>query len=132
MEQHQPPRDREFTAATLAALAIIASLSSGAAAADFPNLIGTWAIANKGRPPPYQIADNASMTVKIVKQDGESFSGTIVGLKGKTERLTGAFRRDRATFVYSSDKTAGIGQIDGNQMKICRTDAGCAILTRSK
>jgi hypothetical protein len=132
MESHCRLPNRKRTVAALPALAMIAALSSSVAAADFPNLIGTWAIANKGHPPPYQVADNASMTVKIVKQDGESFSGTIVGLKGKTERLTGAFRRDRATFVYSSDKTAGIGQIDGNQMKICRTDAGCAVLTRSK
>ena len=61
-----------------------------------------------------------------------TFSGTIVGPKGKSERITGAFRRDGKMFVYSSEKTAGVGQVQGNEMQICRTDAGCAVLTRRK
>jgi hypothetical protein len=114
-------------------IALIALASTSAVAADFPNVIGTWMIANKGKPAtPYQTAEMASLSVKIVKQDGESFSGTVIGLKGKTERIVGAFRRDGATFVYSSEKTAGTGRVQGNEMEICRTDAGCAVLVRSK
>ena len=96
-------------------------------------MIGTWMIAHKGRPvTSYQAAELASLSVKIAQQDGESFSGTIIGLKGKTERIVGAFRRDGSTFVYSSEKTAGTGRVQGNEMEICRTDAGCAVLVRSK
>src|SRR5262249_34895495 len=74
----------------------------------------------------------ASLSVKIARQDGESFSGTIIGLKGKTERIVGAFRRDGSTFVYSSEKTAGTGRVQGNEMEICRTDAGCPVIIPSK
>jgi hypothetical protein len=126
-------RTLERTAAGFASIAIVALLSSSGIAADFPNVIGTWMIANKGRPATsYQTAELASLSVKIARQDGESFSGTIIGLKGKTERIAGAFRRDGSTFVYSSEKTAGTGRVQGNEMEICRTDAGCAVLVRSK
>ena len=126
-------RSRERTAAGFTSIAIVALLSSSGTAADFPNVIGTWMIANKGRPvTSYQAAELASLSVKIARQDGESFSGTIIGLKGKTERIVGAFRRDGSTFVYSSEKTAGTGRVQGNEMEICRTDAGCAVLVRSK
>jgi hypothetical protein len=126
-------RSLERTAAGFASIAIVALLSSSGIAADFPNVIGTWMIAHKGRPvTSYQAAELASLSVKIAQQDGESFSGTIIGLKGKTERIVGAFRRDGSTFVYSSEKTAGTGRVQGNEMEICRTDAGCAVLVRSK
>ena len=122
MGHNRYARSLERTAAGFASIAIVALLSSSGTAADFPNVIGTWMIANKGRPvTSYQAAELA-----------ESFSGTIMGLKGKTERIVGAFRRDRSTFVYSSEKTAGTGRVQGNEMEICRTDAGCAVLVRSK
>ena len=126
-------RSLERTAAGFASIAIMALVSTSGVAADFPNVIGTWMIANKGRPvTSYQAAELGSLSVKIAQQDGESFSGTIIGLKGKTERIVGAFRRDGSTFVYSSEKTAGTGRVQGNEMGICRTDAGCAVLVRSK
>jgi hypothetical protein len=125
---------RKRTATIFVAAAIITLISLIANAADFPNVIGTWMISNKGRSvtTPYQQAQDASSVVKIVRQDGESFSGTVVDLKGKTERIVGAFRRDGRTFIYSSAKTAGMGKVQGNEMEICRTDAGCALLIRSK
>jgi hypothetical protein len=117
-------------------VAAIVILASPALAAEPPNVIGTWSIVDKkpvaGTHSPGYLAELASLTVKIVRQDRDSFSGTIVGPKGKPERITGAFRRDGKTFIYSSEKTAGAGQVQGNQMQICRTDAGCAVLTRSK
>jgi hypothetical protein len=36
------------------------------------------------------------------------------------------------TVIYSSAKTAGTGRVQGNEMETCRTDAPCAVLTRSK
>jgi hypothetical protein len=120
-------------AALFWAVAIATQLSIKALAANVPNVIGTWVISTKGRPATSeQSADFASLTVKVLRQDGESFSGTIIGLKGKSERIVGAFRRDGMTFIYSSEKTAGIGQVQGSEMQICRTDAGCAVLIRSK
>jgi len=96
-------------------------------------VIGTWVVSTKKHPATSgQSAELASLTVKVLRQDGESFSGTIIGLKGKSERIVGAFRRDGVTFIYSSEKTAGIGQVQGSEMQICRTDAGCAVLIRSK
>jgi hypothetical protein len=117
------------------AVAIVAILSTNAIAADAPNVVGTWAILNKGRSAISasggdQSAQIASLAVKILRQDGQSFSGTIVGSKGKVERIVGSFRRDSITFIYSSEKTAGTGKVQGNEMEICRTDAGCALLTR--
>lgn len=125
---------RKRAATIFVAAAIITLISPIANAADFPNVIGTWMISNKGRSvtTPYQQAQDASSVVKIVRQDGELFSGTVVDLKGKTERIVGAFRRDGRTFIYSSAKTAGMGKVQGNEMEICRTDAGCALLIRSK
>ena len=120
-------------AALVAAVAIVTSLSTNAIAANVPNVIGTWVVSTKKHPATSgQSAELASLTVKVLRQDGESFSGTVVDLKGKTERIVGAFRRDGRTFIYSSAKTAGMGKVQGNEMEICRTYAGCALLIRSK
>jgi hypothetical protein len=121
----------------IALVALLTLVSIGASAADVPNVIGTWSIANKRAPAaaegsPALSAELASLSIKIIRQEGDSFSGTIVGPKRQTERITGSFRRDGRTFVYSSEKTAGVGKVRGNEMEICRTDAGCALLTRSK
>jgi hypothetical protein len=130
---HHRPQHRKRAAVVSAAVAITTLISTNANAADFPNVIGTWKISNKGHSvTPYRQAQDASSVVKIIRQDGESFSGTVINLKGKTERIVGAFRRDGRTFVYSSAKTAGMGKVQGNEMEMCRTDAGCALLTRSK
>jgi hypothetical protein len=120
-----------------ASTAVFALVSLAANAAEVPNVVGTWSIANKraaaaGESNPAQSAELASLSIKIIRQDGDSFTGTLVGPKRKTERITGSFRRDGRTFVYSSEKTAGVGKVRGNDMEICRTDAGCALLTRSK
>jgi hypothetical protein len=124
--------------AGLGAFVAIAAISSTSGiAADFPNVVGTWAILDKGRSTPSQTVgvqsgQIATLAVKILRQEGQSFGGTIVGPKGKVERIAGSFRRDGVTFIYSSDKTAGTGKVQGDEMELCRTDAGCALLTRSK
>ena len=121
----------------IASAALLTLVSIEASAADVPNVIGTWSIANKRAPAaaaaegnPALSGELASLSIKIIRQEGDSFSGTIVGPKRQTERITGSFRRDGRTFVYSSEKTAGVGKVRGNDMQICRTDAGCAMLTR--
>jgi hypothetical protein len=136
MEPNRRAQQRK-RGARAAAVAIVTILSTNAIAADVPNVIGTWAISDKGRSATsensgVQPAQIASLAVKILRQDGQSFSGTVVGPKGKSERIIGSFRRDSMTFIYSSEKTAGTGKVQGNEMEICRTDAGCALLIRSK
>jgi|SRR5262245_18005776 len=124
---------RQSSANALAAIALVALLPTSANAADFPNVIGAWKVPDRERATTaYQQAQDAALTVKIVRQDGESFSGTVVSLKGKAERIVGAFRRDARTFIYSSPRTAGMGKVQGNKMEICRTDAPCTLLIRSK
>jgi hypothetical protein len=115
------------------AFAIAILLSTGATGAEFPNVVGTWKVPIKGQATtPYQADQVAASMIKILRQDRDSFSGTVVGLKGKTERIVGSFRRDGKTFVYTSEKTAGVGKVQGNEMEICRTDVPCAVLTRSR
>src|SRR5882757_6689797 len=123
MNEDRAVSNRERAAPWLAATALVALASTCVSAADFPNVIGTWSVSTRRHAETSgQAAEIASLSVKILRQDGDSFSGTVIGLKGKNERIVGAFRRDRRTFVYTSDKTAGVGQIQGNEMQICRTD----------
>jgi hypothetical protein len=107
-----------------------------AMAADAPDVIGTWKISHRRHPATsesqQQSAELASLTITISRQASDSFSGTVVGPKRKSEQIIGSFRRDGKTFVYSSAKTAGVGQVQGDEMQICRTDTGCAVLTRSR
>ena len=133
MDPDHKGENRISTATVLAATALIVLLSTNANGADFPNVIGAWKVPESERSvTSYQKAQDAALTVKIVRQDGESFSGTVIALNGKTERIVGAFRRDARTFIYSSQKTAGMGKVQGNKMEICRTDAPCTLLLRSK
>jgi hypothetical protein len=125
--------NRIRTANHVATITIIALLATNATAADFPNVIGAWRVPERERSATrYQQAQDAALTVNIVRQDGESFSGTVIALNGKTERIVGAFRRDARTFIYSSQRTAGMGKVQGDKMEICRTDAPCTLLVRSK
>jgi hypothetical protein len=105
-------------------------------AAGVPDVVGTWKISHRRHPATnegqQQSAELASLTITIARQTSDSFSGTVVGPKRKPEQIVGSFRRDGRTFVYSSAKTAGVGQVQGDEMQICRTDTGCAVLTRSK
>src|SRR5262245_14093132 len=133
MGPHRRWERRQTTASGLAAIAIVAMLPTNVNAADVPNVIGAWKVPDRERAATaYQQAQDAALTVKIVRQDGESFSGTVLSLKGKTERIVGAFRRDARTFIYSSQRTAGMGKVQGDKMEICRTDAPCTLLVRSK
>ena len=118
-------------------VAVLALLPIKAMGAEIPDVIGTWTISTKrhvatSQSSPEQSAELASLAIKILRQEGQSFSGTVIGPKRKSERIVGTFRRDGMTFVYSSEKTAGVGKVRGNEMEICRTDAGCALLTRSR
>jgi hypothetical protein len=117
-------------------VALCALVSVQAMAAEVPDMVGTWKISQRRHPAAsesqQQSAELASLTITISRQTSDSFSGTVVGPKRKPEQIIGSFRRDGRTFVYSSAKTAGVGQVQGDEMQICRTDTGCAVLTRTK
>ena len=117
-------------------VALCALVSAPAMAADVPDVVGTWKISNRRHAATSdnreQSVELASLTITISRQTSDSFSGTVVGPKRKPEQIVGSFRRDGKTFVYSSAKTAGVGQVVGDEMQICRTDAGCAVLVRGK
>ena len=83
--------------------------------------------ATLARPP-----DLNSLTVKILRQNGGTFSGTVVGPKRRLEQIIGYIRRDGKTLVYSGLQTAGSGKVQGGYIELCRTDAGCAVLTRTQ
>jgi hypothetical protein len=120
----------------VACIALCALVSVPAMAAEVPDVVGTWKISHRRHPASnegqQQSAELASLTITIARQTSDSFSGTVVGPKRKPEQIVGSFRRDGKTFVYSSIKTAGVGQVQGDEMQICRTDTGCAVLTRTK
>jgi hypothetical protein len=117
-------------------IALCTVVSVQAMAAEVPDVVGTWKISQRRHPAAsesqQQSAELASLTITISRQSSDSFSGTVVGPKRKPEQIVGSFRRDGRTFIYSSAKTAGVGQVQGDEMQICRTDTGCAVLTRSR
>ena len=127
-----------FNRTTLARLFICAGFlalaCAQAAGEDIPNVIGTWSVsdrsmndATRARPP-----DLNSLTVKILRQNGGTFSGTVVGPKRRLEQIIGYIHRDGKTLVYSGLQTAGSGKVQGGSIELCRTDAGCAVLTRTQ
>lgn len=120
--------------AGLASAALLAS--AAAAAADAPNLIGTWkpvelASARYGTFNPQHAMESdlvlsndprGGVTFVIDKQDGAAFSGRTEGPGGRPGTLVGAIRRDGKNFAVSTDFGAGTGIIDGNELEFCWFD----------
>lgn len=134
--QSKPQKTRGPFPRLITSIGLLALACTQVAAEDFPNLVGTWSVSDKGHPTTSGIASSApdltSMTVRILRQNGSTFSGTVIGPKRKLQQIIGYVRRDRKTFVYSSVQTAGSGKVQGELMEMCRTDAGCAVLTRTQ
>ena len=99
---------------------VFATLSIQVIAAEVPNVIGTWMIVSKKLSTDGTAARAPGRSHVAQHQDRLTgwpmFSGTIAGPKRKTERIVGHFAAT-ATFVYSSDQTAGAGQVQGNEMR---------------
>jgi hypothetical protein len=73
----------------------------------------------------------------ITAQDGPAFAGYNTGPSGKPKDLLGVFRTDRICFVMSTDGGAATGEVDGDKLEFCFTDAipvyvaaGCTIYQR--
>jgi hypothetical protein len=134
------------------AVATVLSLSVGALAADPPNLLGDWTrtvlySAQVGEHPGYPPAPKprfsngpaTDRTMKIDKQDGSSFSGTMQGRQGKPETIIGTFQDDGKHFVFASSGDTGSGEATSDEMKYCWATSsprfmgtGCATFKRNK
>lgn len=132
--------------------AFLAALSIDAVAADAPNIVGTWtptahASARIGThsqygstaKPSLTSATDAAFKWTIDTQQGNSFSGSATGPKGKVEELVGAFRQDGKRFVFSVANGSGSGELNGDEMELCFSDtipnymsAACTVYKRAK
>ena len=132
--------------------AALVTLSVSVAAADAPNLVGSWtrtahSSAQVGQSAGYPASSKPSLTnspdqdwkMTIDAQDGNSFAGTLTGPKGKPQTVVGAFRQDGKRFVFSTDSDSGWGEASSDEVEYCWTasspsfiGAGCSIFKRSK
>jgi hypothetical protein len=133
------------------AAAIILGLSVGAAAAEPPNLVGDWtrsvlSSAHLGEHPGYPPSAKAMFSngpapdwkMKIDKQDGNSFSGTLQGPAGGPQIIIGTFQDDKR-FVFATNEDSGSGEATGDELRYCWTvstprfiGTGCATFKRNK
>jgi hypothetical protein len=134
------------------AAAILLSVSVGAAAAEPPNLVGDWtrsaiSSAQLGEHPGYApsakpVFSNSTgedWTMKVDKQEGNSFSGTLKGSKGVPQTIIGTFERDGKHFVFATNNDTGAGEATSDELQYCWSTStprflgvGCAIYKRNR
>jgi hypothetical protein len=138
------------------ALAIAGSLSfffaAGAGAAEPPSLIGDWtrtgfSLAQVGESPGYTPSTKPVLVhgtdpdwkMRIDRQEGASFAGTLTGPNGRSETILGTFQQDGKRFVFSTAHDTGSGVATRDELEYCWTtssarfvSAGCAIYKRNK
>jgi hypothetical protein len=132
--------------------ATLFSVSVGAMAAEPPNLVGDWtrsvlSSAQVGEHPGYPPAAEPRFSngpaqdfkIKIDKQDGSSFSGTLQGPAGKPQRIIGTFQPDGKRFVFATDDDTGSGEATSDELHYCWATStprflgtGCTTYTRNK
>jgi hypothetical protein len=133
------------------AIAAALGLSVGAAAAQPPNLVGDWtrsvlSSAQLGEHPNYPPSTQPRFSngpagdwkMKIDKQDGNSFSGTLKGPAGRPQTIIGTFEDDKR-FVFATNEDTGSGEATGDELNYCWAVAtprfigtGCATYKRNK
>ena len=117
--------------AIVAAITVTLGLSVGAAAAEPPNLVGDWtrsalSSAQLGEHPGYPPAPQPRFSngpaqdwkMKIDKQDGNSFSGTLKGPGGRPQTIIGTFEDDKR-FVFATNEDTGRGEATGDELHYC-------------
>jgi hypothetical protein len=133
--------------------ATLLGFSVGAMAAEPPNLVGDWtrsllSSAQVGEHPGYPPAAEPRFSngpaqdfkIKIDKQDGSPFSGTLQGPPGvPPQTIIGTFQRDGLHFVFATKEDTGTGQASKNELYYCWATSspkflgtGCATYKRSK
>jgi hypothetical protein len=133
------------------AVAIALGLAVGAAAAEPPNLVGDWtrsilSSAQLGEHPSYppsaqpRFSNGAAQDwkMKIDKQDGNSFSGTLQGPAGRLQTIIGTFQDDKR-FVFATNEDTGSGEATSDELHYCWAvstprfiGTGCATFKRNK
>ncbi|MBV8746205.1 MAG: hypothetical protein JO134_14300 [Xanthobacteraceae bacterium] len=133
------------------AIATAVGLSIGAAAAEPPNLVGDWtrsvlSSGQLGEHPGYPPATQPRLSngpaqdwkMKIDKQDGNSFSGTLKGPAGRPQTIIGTFEDDKR-FVFATNEDTGNGEVTGDELHYCWAVAtprfigtGCATYKRNR
>ena len=133
------------------AVAMILGLSVGATAAEPPSLVGDWtrsvlSSANVGEHPGYPPSAQPSFSngpaadwkMKIDKQEGNSFSGTLRGPARPPQIILGTFQDDKR-FVFATNEDSGSGEATGDELRYCWTvstprfiGTGCATFKRNK
>jgi hypothetical protein len=129
---------------------VFASFSAAAFAAEAPNVVGAWIpvehssvrIGPREGLPTYSTASSThdlhfAWKLVITAQDGPAFAGYNTGPSGKPKDLVGVFRTDGVRFVMSTEGGAATGEVMGNKLEFCFTDAipvyvaaGCTIYQR--
>ncbi len=140
------------SSAVAGAIVLSLSLSVGAVAADAPNLVGDWtrsaiSSAQVGEHPGYPpsakpvFSNNTGQdwTMKVDKQEGNSFSGTLKGSKGVPQTIIGTFERDGKHFVLATNNDTGVGEATSDELQYCWSTStprflgvGCATYKRNK
>jgi len=115
----------------------VAMMSNGAAAADEPNLVGTWkvidhpdgyvGVINKTPAAPNSkpifLKADAYYDVVIEAQQGRAFYGKAIGPSNTPViPMVGAIRLDRQELVISTLNGAYVGDIRGNTLDLCWFD----------
>jgi hypothetical protein len=127
-------------------------LTAGAGAAEPPSLIGNWtrtgfSLAQVGESPGYAPSTKPVLAhgtdpdwkMRIDRQEGASFAGTLTGPNGRSEVILGTFQQDGKRFVFTSGHDTGSGVATSDELEYCWTtstprflSAGCAIYARNK
>jgi hypothetical protein len=130
--------------------AILLGFSAGAYADDPPNLFGNWTRSassaaqveksSVAQPKPSLVRGaGGDWKMKIDKQDGSSFLGTLTSPAGRPQTFVGTFQPDGKRFVFATDNDWGSGEAGRNELQYCWTassaafvGAGCAAFKRDK
>jgi hypothetical protein len=122
------------------------------AKAEPPKLVGDWTRTvlysaqlgeHSGYPPAttprFSGGAATDWTMKIDKQEGNSFSGAMKGPSGQAVTIIGTFLPDGKHFVFATDEDTGSGETTSDEMQYCwaRTSpkfmgTGCATFKRDK
>jgi len=133
--------------------ATLLGLSVGAMAAEPPNLVGDWtrsvlSLVQVGDHPGYPPAARPRFSngpaqdykIKIDKQEGSSFSGTLHGPAGvNPQTIIGTFQPDGQHFVFATQEDTGNGEATSDELQYCWTTStarflstGCTTYKRNK
>jgi hypothetical protein len=90
--------------------------------------------------PRFSNAPAPDFKIKIDKQDGSSFSGTLQGPAGiKPQTIIGTFQPDGQHFVFATQEDTGSGEATSDELLCCWATAsprylgtGCATYKRNK